>query len=214
MGSLELTDLPQDMTKDEKVLVLEFIQNGCPGIMKVQHEDSYRFFELYMSGKTYAEIAVITKVSKTLIMFLSYKMRWMEHRFKHYEGISLNLLDKIQKAKLDIANNLLTTIAATGKYLENEYNRYLRTNDKSIIESLDQKIVSSYQKSVDSLKRVLEEESNDDPNKKPKQPLVNINVGMGAKATLTEPNKLEITDATAGELLTALAGIKKSMESK
>lgn len=216
MGSVEIADLPQDMTKEEKEVVLDFIANGLPGVQKIQQSDSFQAFRLYMTGKTYAEIAVISKISKTFILYLAYKSNWMELRFKHYQDISLNILDKIQKAKLDIANDLLVITAATGKYIRDEYNRYLSTNDKSIIESMDQKIVSSYYKATDILDNVLNEDKNSDPDKKPKGPLVNINVGMGAKASIeqTGPESLEITDETAGELVKALASMKKLAEAK
>ncbi len=214
MGSLSITDLPHDMTKEEKEKVLEFIQNGVPGLLRVQHSDMYMMFQLYMSGKTYSEIATISKINKTLIMYLAYKSNWMDLRFKHYEDISLNILDKTQKAKLDIVNDLIVSINATGKYLRDEYNRYLSTNDKSIIERLDQTIVTGHRNNIKALKEVLTEEESTDPNKKPKGPLVNINVGMGAQIQQGTEKPLEISDATTGDLIKALASMKKAAETK
>lgn len=216
MGSLELTDLPQDMTKEEKEFVLEFINNGCPGLLKVQQSDIFKYFELYMSGKTYAEIATITKNSKVLVMYLSYKSKWMEHRFKHYENISLNMLDKTTQVKLATANNLVTIINALGKYCEVKYNRYLTTNDPAAIETIDNKIVAQYYKSVELLQKLMTAEENSDENKKPNQPMVNVHVGMGARATISQTSEktLEITDETAGDFIKALASMKKEQERK
>ncbi len=210
MGSLEI-NLPQDMTKEEKEVVLEFIANGLPGVSRINESDAFQCFRLYMSGKTYAEIAVINKISKTLILYLAYKSNWMELRFKHYQDISLNILDKIQKVKLDIANTLVTMINAKSKYLEVEHNRYLITNDKTIMDGLKD-VESGYFKAIAALKNVLNADEESDPDKKPKQPLVNIHMGMGAKASIeqTGPESLEITDETAGELVKALASMKKS----
>jgi hypothetical protein len=216
MGSLELTDLPQDMTKEEKEVVLEFISNGCPNLLRVNQSDIFKYFELYMSGKTYAEIAVVTKSPKDLIMYLAYKSHWMEHRFKHYENISLNILDKVKQVKLDTANNLVTIIKALGKYCELKYNKFLTTNDLSTIEGIDNKIVAQYYKSIELLDKVLNAEDDSDDSRKPKQPLVNIHMGMGAQATVKQVNDktLEITDETAGEMLKALASMKKEVERK
>jgi hypothetical protein len=218
MGSLEVTDLPQDMTKEEKEVVLAFINHGCPGLLRVQQSDIFKYFELYMSGKTYAEIAVITKAPKDLIMYLAYKSKWLDHRFKHYENISLNILDKVQQVKLDTANNLVTIIKALGKYCEMKYNKFLTTNDVNMIESIDNKIVAQYYKSIELLEKVLNAEEDADPNKKPKQPLVNINVGMGARVAEQVSGggqqTLEITDATSGDFLKALADMKKEIEKK
>ena len=168
-----------------------------------------------MSGKTYAEIAYITKAGQDLIMYLSYKSKWMEHRFKHYENISLNLLDKIQQVKLDTANNLVTIIKALGKYCEAKYNKYLSTNDSGVVEGIDTKIVTQYFKSIELLDKISKEEDPEN-DKKPKQPLVNIHMGLGAAASIShaDPKTLEITDQTAGELVKALASMKKSAENK
>lgn len=207
--------MPQDMTKEEKEVVHLFISNGCPGLLRVQQGDIFKYFELYMSGKTYAEIAVITKAPKDLIMYLAYKSHWLDHRFKHYENISLNILDKVKQVKLDTANNLVTIINALSKYIDQRYNKFLSTNDGSIIEGVDTKIVSQYYKSIELLEKVLNADEKSD-DKKPKQPMVNIHMGLGAAASITQtdPKTLEITDQTAGELVKALASLKKSAESK
>lgn len=213
MGGLDLSLLPQDMTKEEKEVVQEFIANGCPGLLRVQEGDIFKYFQLYMSGKTYAEIATITKSSKELIMYLSYRSRWMEHRFKHYENISLNILDKVRQVKMDSANNLVTIIKALGKYCEQKYNNYLSTNDAKLVEGMDTKIVSQYYKSIELLDKILAEEPGDEDTK-PKGPFVNINMGMGASATVKQVGEktLEITDETAGDLIKALADMKKQNE--
>jgi hypothetical protein len=213
MGSLELADMPQDMTKDEKESVQDFIANGCPGLLRVQQSDIFKWFELYMAGKTYAEIATITKSKKDLIMYLAYKSAWMDKRLNHYSDISLNILDKIKQSRLDSANKLVTVIAALGKYCEQEYNRYLSTNDRSIIENLDTKIVAQYFKAQEQLDKIASAEEGG-KDKPPQSPLVNIN--MGSSATIKEVGEktLEITDKTAGDLLKSLASLKKAQEDK
>lgn len=217
MANLTLTDLPQDMTKEEKEAVQDFIDNGCPGIIRVQDGDIFKFFQLYMSGKTYAEIATITKSPKDMIMFLAYRSKWMEHRFKHYENISLNILDKVKQVKLDSANNLVTIVKALGQYCEMKYNGFLSTRNQEVIEKIDSKIVTQYFKAIELLDKVL---SDDEPSEgeagKTKGPLVNINMAMGATASIkqTDPKTLEITDETAGDLVKALASMKKQAERK
>jgi hypothetical protein len=216
MGNIELSDLPQDMTKAEKDVVQSYITNGCPGLMKIQQGDAYKTFELYMSGKTYQEIAAITKISKDLVLYLAYRSKWMEHRFKHYENISLSILDKVRQVKLDAADNLTTIIAAHGKYLAQRYNQFLATNDASIMEGTDNKIVSQYYKSIELLETITTAEEIAEENKKPKQPLVNINVGMGASASINQTGHetIDITQQTSGDLLKALAEMKKTSEVK
>lgn len=213
MESLELLNMPQDMTMEEKQVVQSFIANGCPGLLKVQQSDAYKWFELYMAGKTYAEIATITKSKKDLIMYIAFKTGWLEKRLNHYSDINLNILDKIKQARLDSANNVLTIMSALGKYCSQEYNRFLSTNDKSIIENLDTKITAQYYKSIELLNELMNpDEGGDSKNNPQSSPLVNINMGTGASATVkqVDAKTLEITDETAGDLLKSLANLKKS----
>jgi hypothetical protein len=217
MGSLELmAEMPQDMTKDEKEVVRNFIANGCPELLRVQQSDIFKWFDLYMSGKTYAEIATITRSKKDLIMYIAYKSTWMDKRLKHYEDISLNILEKIKKSKLDSANNLITIISSLGKYCEQRYNKFLTTNDPDTIEGIDTKIVTQYFKAMELLEKLINPEGEGDGNRKtsPQVPLVNINMGSSATVKQTDPQTLEITDETAGDLLKTLASLKKAHEDK
>ena len=210
MGSLELVDMPQDMTNEERKSVQDFIANGCPGLLRVQQSDIFKWFDLYMAGKTYAEIATISKSKKNLIMYIAYKSTWMEKRLNHYSDISLNILDKVKQSRLDSANKLVTVIAALGKYCEQEYNRYLSTNDRSIIEGIDTKIVAQYFKAQEQLDKIANDEG--DKDRGPKAPLVSVNVGSSATVQQVGENSLEITDKTSGDLLKSLAMLKKERE--
>lgn len=203
--------MPQDMTKEEKEVVQQFVANGCPGLLKIGQSDVFKWFELYMSGKTYAEIATITKAKKDVIMYVSYKSTWMDKKFKHYEDISLNILEKIKQVKLDSANNLVTIIKALGKYCDQKYNRFLATNDPNTIENMDNKIVTQYFKAMETLDKLMNPEEDPDIKKNASQsPIVNINMGPSATIKQVDPSAIEITDETAGDLLKTLASMKKN----
>lgn len=214
MESLELSNLPQDMTVEEKKVLQEFISNGCPGLLRVQQSDIFKWFELYMAGKTYAEIATITKSKKDLIMYISHKSTWMDKRLKHYEDISLSILDKVKKAKLENANTLITMMNALGKYFSSKYDRFLSTGDQSIIEGIDTKMSSQYFKAIELLSKLMNPDDDPDTKKNIAQsPLVNINMGNSSATIKQVDNQtLEITDETAGEILKGLAGLKKAHE--
>lgn len=217
MEGLELANMPQDMTLEERQAVQSFISNGCPGLLRVQQSDIFKWFELYMAGKTYAEIATITKSKKDLIMYIAHKSTWMDKRLKHYEDISLNILEKVKQVKLDSANNLTTIINALGKYCEQKYNKFLTTNDQGIIDGIDTKITTQYFKAIELFNKLINPDDDPDTGKNPGQSaLVNINMNTGSTTTLKQIDEktLEITDETAGDLLKSLANLKKSQEAK
>jgi len=214
MGSLDLSSLPQDMTREEREQLAAYIGNGLPGILRIQQGDVFKLFELYMAGKTYAEIATITKFQKDIILYLAYKSRWLDHRMKHYEDISLNILEKVKQVRMDSANNLIAMTQALGQYLGQRYNKYLSTKDSNVIEGIDKKISDQYFKALDLMDKILNTDG-ENPNKQIKQqtPLVSINMGSSnATVKQVDEKTLEISDQTAGELLKSLAELKKSTE--
>jgi hypothetical protein len=136
---MEITILSDDMTPEENKSLQEYIANGCPGLTQVDDSKAFAWFELYMNNKSYSEIANITKSKKDLIMYLSYKTKWNNKRMEYYADISQGLAIKLKNAKLQSADTVLNIITALGKYFNESANKYLSTNDKSIIENIDSK---------------------------------------------------------------------------
>lgn len=202
-----IEQMPEDMTREEKELVVSFIDSGCPGLMRVQESDIFKWFDLYMSGKTYTEIATITKSKKDLVMYISFKSRWMDKRLNHYTDLSQNILNKAQQARIDSANTITTIIQALSKYLEKKYSNYLSNNDTDLLEKIDSKILTQYYKSIELLGKLIDGTGEGDD--KPTNPMVTAS--MGASRTLDEKDakKVDLEENKPGDLLKALAMIKK-----
>lgn len=201
----DLIPLSEDMSAEEKKSLTNYLNNGCPGLLKVKESDIFKWFGLYMGGKTYEEIASITKARKDLILYMSHKSKWHEKRLKHYEELTQNLLEKIGNSKLDSTNTIVTMIAALNKYYGDKFNKFLAQNDKGIIEGLDTKLLSQYYKSMEALEKLMS-----DP-KDPKDPKVTVNMLNGVVKQTDEDN-LEISDKDASDLLKMLAAYKKSSQ--
>lgn len=213
---MDLVKLPEDMTPEEQSSLQNYIENGCPGLTKINDTKVFTWFELYMTGKSYQEIAQITKDRKDLILYISHKAKWNEKRMEYYSDISKSLTGKLQKIKLESANTIATAVSAIGKYYNDKFNKFLVTNDKDIIENLDTKVLAQYYKSLEMIDKILAppKASPEDSDK----PMVNINVGSSAKIQQTDDNTIEIspvdTDAAAGDLLKALAKFQRVKDSQ
>jgi len=207
---MDLEKISEDMNIEEKKSLENYIKNGTPGISKITEVDIFKWFELYMSGKTYAEIATITKSKKDLILYISNKSGWNEKRLSHYKDLSDNLIEKIKTVKLKNTNTVASIINALGKYYGDKFDKFLSTNDNSIIEEMDTKMLAQYYKSMEVLDRIIAGASDSDK----KSPTVNVNVGSGAEISQIDENTVEVTDSTAKNLLRSLAEYKKEQDRK
>jgi len=211
---MENKNLPKvqtsDFTEEEKQSLEEYRKNGCPGLVKLTDSQAFQWFELYMSGKTYSEIAQIARQKKDLILYVSAKANWHEHRMKYYGDMAANILNKYEQTRLESVNTMATGISALNKYFGKRFNKFIQTGDESIVEDMDTKLLGQYYKAIESLNKMVG--ASIDESGKSGQPLVNINMTNG-KVTQTSENTIEIdTDDEASKILAALVNKKLKID--
>lgn len=209
MGRLEEIK-PEDMTEEEIGQLTLYVKNGLPGIQRVQESDIFQWFELYMAGKTYDEIARATGAQKDKVLYISHKQEWHDKRMQHYNDLLNNITGKLTHTKLGSINTMATIIAALNKFYGNKFNKYLKNNDESIIENLDTKLLTQYYKSMDTIEKLASDGRSKNPNSPDNggNPLIHMNIG-NATIQQNEGEPLEITEENAGDILKSLAGSKK-----
>lgn len=204
----EITVQKEDLTPEEKLALDSYIKNGCPGLLRITDVDTFKWFELYMSGKTYSEISDITKHKKDLVMYVAFKSKWHEKKIAYYEDIANNMAKKIAKSRIDSMNTVTSISAALGKYLESKMNDFLSTGNTEVIEGLDTKILSQYYKSIEIVESVVPKNGANE-----KTPNININAN-NATVTTKENGDVEISANTNSEILRIMADFKKSNSGK
>lgn len=212
----QLTQRASDFTTEELESLQDFKSNGRPGLQHYvkNDQDTLRWFELYMSGKTYTEISKISNVKKDVILLVSETQGWCQKRTEYYNEMNDMVIQKYTQAKLESINTVTTMVSALNKYFGNKFNSFLATNDKSIIEELDTRLLAQYQKAQENMDKIMgiaASSSDSDP----KNPIVNINM-MGGKITQTDKNTIEIDpseesekEKAVGEILASLSKLKK-----
>lgn len=217
MGSLTFATLPEDFSQEEKTMLIKYVDNGVPGITQVSESDIFQWFTMYMAGKTYTEISIACKVNKEKVLFIAHKSKWLEKRMAHFTDIVSNLQDKVNAAKLESANTVATIVSSFNKYYNDQFTKYLKTGDKSIIEGIDTKLLSQYQKAIESFEKIISsgQKPPGDPDAKP-GPLVHVNMGNGT-IKQNEDGSIDISEKapspeTLGEILKLMAAAKKSTD--
>lgn len=206
--NLEQIQYPEDMSKDEQEELSSFIDNGCPGIVRIKDSDIFQWFEFYMAGKSYSEIAIASKKKKEYILFMAKKQNWFQKKMDHYNDLLSNMSTKLKQTKVESMGTVSTIVSALGKYYNDKFNKYLLTKDESLIDSIDTKMLSQFYKSIDSLEKLMSNASDSDG--KDRGPLVNFNLSGDATVKQIDSKTVEITDDTAGKMLKLLAASKKA----
>jgi hypothetical protein len=209
---MDIVKLPDDMNIEEKQLLREYKQNGCPGLIKINADKVAEWFNLYMGGKTYAEIAKISQQKKDMILYVAEKSRWHERRMEKYQDISESIFEKTRNSILESANTVTTMVSAMNRYYTNKLNKYLATNDNDIIEGLDTKRLSQYHKTIESLERLILSSKGPQDIPKPSsenRPSVNININ-GPTEVVEYEESIDITKIkSSGDMLKTLLRLKK-----
>ncbi len=199
----------KDFTADDLLAIQKYKDTGLRNILKYQEVDVFNFFELYMSGKTYAEIAKISKAPHQVVLYLSDKLRWYEKRTQYYEELSRHIIQKQQQTQLTNMNTMNTIQQALAKFYSDQFNKYLATGDKRFIEKIDTKLVTQYYKTIELTQKLFTQSLNGGKGSKSTQanhPLVNINVGTKGDASIeaegqtVDINEDNIEDVIAGLL--------------
>lgn len=207
---MDLEKTSHDLTESEAQSVLDYSKNGCPGLVKVSETDVFGWFELYMAGKTYSEIAQQTKSKKDLIMYMSVKSNWHTKRLDYYNDLANNLLNKYVQAKSKSANTVATMVSALNTYYGDQFDQYLRTKDKTVIDQLDTKMLAQYYKAIEMLDKLMGCKTEDAESHRSTN--VNVNIGTNAKVTQVDENTIEVSQDNIGDILKFLA--KKETEIK
>lgn len=203
---MEIVKKDTDFTDQELEDLEKWKKGGRKGITALSEADIFQCFNLYMSGKTYKEIADTTNKRLECILYVSEKSKWYGKKMAHYDSIAMNLEEKLMKTKLDSVNTITNVIAALGKYYNSKFDRFLSTNDPTLIEDIDTKLLAQYYKALESLPKIIGSSTSGDGSNSPS---ININMPSGAKIEKLDDNTVEITDEKAAKLLKALAAVKK-----
>jgi len=205
-NELEPIEMPEDFSLDERQALEDFVNNGSPGIAKISESDIFQWFKLYMAGQTYSEIAIATKKKKQYILFMAKRQDWLQKKMYHFDDLLANMEEKLKQTKLESANTVSTIVSALGKHFGDQFLQFLTTNDASVIDNVDTKMLSQYYKSIEALDKLMGKASEGEGS-----PLVNFNLNSDAEVKQIDSKTVEITNKDgAGELLKLMAAAKKA----
>lgn len=179
-----------DFTMKDMETIEKFKENGLLGLHTLIDTDVERMMGLYMDGKTYRQIAQVTKKNKAVILFLADKFKWFELRREYLDELHATLKDKIMESKLQSQEFLLELVLAYQKKIGKNIHQYLRTDNEEFADKVDVKDINSVLKIMELLHKLSAENLGSPGDKS----LVGLN-GLGEGMTITKVgnNSVEIT---------------------
>ena len=200
-----------DFTMKDLEIIQKFKDKGLVGLAHIQDTDVERSMGLYLDGKSYRQIAQVTKVRKEVILFLSQKFKWFELRQAYLEELSATLPGKIMESKLQSQEFLLHLVLAYQKKIGSNIDNYLRTDNSEFHDRIDVKDINSLLKIMELLHKLSHENLGNPQDKA----LVGLN-GLGEGMTITKvgSNSVEITPSKSpfSNKLKAFADLKREQE--
>jgi hypothetical protein len=198
----------EGFTEEEKTSLQSYIKNGCPGLTKVNETMTFEWFELYMSGKTYHEISIISKAKKDLVLFIAHKLKWYDKRMEYLESLSSSMISKTTQSKIESIDTVATMVSALNRYLGDKFVKYLKTKDETHIKDVDTKLLAQYHKSLETLDKLMGGSVKGDSSGNN----VIINTGSATVKQIDDKTVSIDTDNDASEILRALAKYKRAKE--
>lgn len=211
--SKDIALLPHaDFTMKDLEQIEKFKENGLIGLHTLKDSDVERCMSLYLDGKTYRQIAQVTQINKTVILFLSNKFKWFELRREYLDELQATLKEKVMESKLQSQEFLLHLVLAYQKKIGKNIDRYLKTDNEEFADKVDAKDLGALLKVMELLHKLNGENLGNPNNDKS---LVGINgMGEGMTITKTGANTVEITPKVSPfrDKLKQFADMKREQE--
>ena len=200
-----------DFTAKDLDLIEQFKEGGMVGIHTLKDTDCERCMSLYIDGKSYRQISQLTKINKSVILFLAHKFKWYEIRTEYLDELNATLKGKIMETKLQDQEFLLHLGLAYKKKIGKNIDQYLRTDDTQFYDKIDNKDLSTLLKIMEMTHKLSSENLGEKP------PLVGLSgMSEGVTITKTGANSVDIMPKKSGfsSKLKQFAELKRQQERK
>jgi len=201
-----------DITPKELQVINKFKEEGMPGLASLDPIAMTKSLDLYMSGKTYHEIATTLRIKKDLVLYLGQKFNWYATKVEHLEILDASLKERILHASLVNQDFLLQIQQFFHKKIGRKMTKFIANNDDEAANSVDKKDIEMFFKAVDLLDKISSERVPTNNSR----PTVGLNLGDGVTVKKVGENEVTITprNRTVGEMLNELANLKREEENK
>lgn len=200
-----------DLTSRDLEVINEYVVAGLPAVASIDDIKMTRILDMYLSGRTYRQIAMTMSVPKPLILYLSHKFNWFQLRQEYMIDLEASSRPRVLEAKLMNQDMLMQLQQMWRKKIGSNITKYLATDNVDFANAIDLKEVDKYLKTVEMLHRLGSEKAPGQGN-----PTVGLNLGDGVTIVKKGDNEVEITpkNKAIGDMLKQFADFRREEENK
>jgi hypothetical protein len=210
----EIPDQPvNDFSQKDLEVIQAYQEKGLEGIGVVNETKLASMLEMYLSGKTYRQIATTMQLRKEIVLYMSYKFKWFELRTEYLVDMESSMRGRVLEAKIINQDFLLQLQAMWQKKIGSKIRKYFATNNEEFANEIDLKEIDKYLKTVEMLHKLSGEKVASVDNNRP---MVGLNAGEGVTIVKKGDNEIEITPKSKAmsEALKMFADSRREEEKK
>lgn len=205
---LQIEKKESDFSVEEVDQLKSFKEKGLPGITQIKETNTFSWFNLYMSDKSYQEIADITRSDKNLILYLSDKLDWFGKKMSYYDNAQGKISAKLSNTKLKSLDFLTTLAESYGKVYGSKLNIAIMNNDFRVLDDIDPKQMSVYFKSLEMIQKLTTTPQSPKSNNMS----VNVNLNNETQIKKVDENTLVISPSNQSEIYDEMLQLQKELD--
>lgn len=199
-----------DFSKKDLLAIEKFQEDGLPSLAALDDTKLTQMMDMYLSGKSYSQIASATRSTKALVMYLSKKFGWYPTRREYLVEMEESIGNRLIENKIESQDFLLNLTQTWQTQMGKKMKKYISSGDEKFINEIDLKVLDKYLKTLEILHKTGSSGGDG------KNPTVGLNLGNGVTVKKINDNEVEITpkDKKLGDMLKKLADERREEELK
>jgi hypothetical protein len=137
---------PPDFTQRDIDLVSGFKTNGAPGLAGVGEEKLEQIAKMYLSGLSFDAISTRLRVKKAIVLYVVERQRLYETRQETLNALIESVPKRLEIFSTQNTDFFLELAAVIRSYYVDKIELYKRTNDSTVLETMDTKLMKIYEK--------------------------------------------------------------------
>jgi hypothetical protein len=212
-NELQTVDTPvSDFTSKDLEVIKKYEEAGLPGLLTVDEVKLARIMDMYLSGKTYRQIAMTMATQKQIVLYLSHKFNWFQLRNEYIEDLEANMRNRVMEDRIVNKDFLLQLQHVWRKKISNKMDKYLATGNEEFLNEIDLKEVNHLLKTIETMNKMTAEKAAAGQG----TPSVGLNLGDGVTVVRKSDTEVEITPKSKaiGDMITQYANLRREEENK
>lgn len=119
-----VSELPPDFSSSDKASLEKYLTDGIQAGISL--ELSMKWFALYMSGYSYADIQkTFTQYKLEAILYAAYKYKWHDTKIDQVQAAQNRVAERLLQARIDMVDLLLDKMKATEVHDKEALKKYI-----------------------------------------------------------------------------------------